>query len=373
MPPIGLGCTPDEAAAALPHLATLRKAALPVLVCRFDPRHRHGRTELARHRELAQGMGAAVELQVVVPSLRDFAADLAAAAADTADAGLSPAAVMVVPAADMISTPPGSPWPPSPPLDAVYRAARSAFPGSRLGGGMFTHFTELNRKRPPLDLLDFVTFATSAIVHAADDRSVMETIEALPHVATSARSLAGPVPFVVGPGAIGLRDNPNGPGPLPNPDAIRLPMAGRDPRQRGLFNAAWTLGYVSAFAQGGAARIAVSAPAGDFGILGADGVWSVYHVLRACGALRGGEVRALHGIEGTKLAGLLVRQGEVSHLLLANLGPDPLTVLLPDDVVGGTMATLDAASLQNATFAAGTAAPAQLTLDAYAVVRLRTD
>jgi D-apionolactonase len=209
---------------------------------------------------------------------------------------------------------------------------------------MFTHFTELNRKRPPLDLLDFVTFATSAIVHAADDRSVMETIEGLPHIAASVRAIAGSVPFVVGPSAIGLRDNPNGPGPIPNPDASRLPMAARDPRQRGLFNAAWTLGCVSAFAQGGAARIAMSAPAGDFGILDADGVWPIYHVLRACARLREGELRALNGIEGTALAGLLVRQVEVSHLLLANLGPEELTAILPDDLVGGTVAMLDAAA-----------------------------
>jgi hypothetical protein len=372
MPPIGLGCTADEAEAALLHIPTLREVGLAVLVCRFDPGQGHGQAELARYRNLAEGVGVAVELQVVVPSLDDFAADLAAAGSAVTDAGLVPAAVMVVPAADLVSTPPGSSWPPCPPLDAVYRAARSAFPGVRLGGGMFTHFTELNRKRPPLELLDFVTFATSAIVHAADDRSVMETIEALPHVAASARALAASVPFVVGPSAIGLRDNPNGPGPLPNPQATRLPMAARDPRQRGLFNAAWTLGYVSAFAQGGAARIAVSAPAGDFGILDPAGVWPVYHVLRACAALRGGEMWALQGIEGTKVAGLLVRRGEISHLLLANLGPDELTVVLPNNFAGGPVAVLDAASLRSGTLAAEAAAPTRLPLDAYAVARLRT-
>jgi hypothetical protein len=373
MPPLGLGCTPDEAEMALPHIPTLGQAGLAALVCRFDPRQGHGHAELARFRDLSEGIGTAVELQVVAPSLDDFAADLGAAASAVADAGLALASVMVVPAADLVSTPPGSSWPHCPPLDAVYRAARSAFPGVRLGGGMFTHFTELNRKRPPLDLLDFVTFATSAIVHAADDRSVMETIEALPHIAASVRAIAGSAPFVVGPSAIGLRDNPNGPGPLPNPQATRLPMAARDPRQRGLFNAAWTLGYVSAFAQGGAARIAVSAPAGDFGILDAAGIWPVYHVLRACAALRGGEIRALHGLEGTQLAGLLVRQGEVSHLLLANLGPDAETVMVPDDFVGGTVAMLDAASLERGTVATEATASARLTLDAYAVARVRIE
>ncbi len=371
MSPIGLGCTPDEASAAMAHLPALRDAGLPVLVCRFDSRQGHAAAELARYRVLAEGIGATVELQVVVPSLDDFEADLGAVGAAVADAGLVLTAVMAVPAADLVSTPPGSSWPPCPPLDAVYRAARSVFPGVRIGGGMFTHFTELNRKRPPLDLLDFVTFATSAIVHAADDRSVMETIEALPHVAASVRALAGSTPFVVGPSAIGLRDNSSGPVPMANPHDARLPMAGRDPRQRGLFNAAWTLGYVAAFAQGGAARIAVSAPAGDFGILNSAGVWPVYHVLRDCAALRGGELLGLQGVEGTPLVGLLVRKGGISHLLLANLGPDKLTAILPDDFVGGPVRMLDAVSLLDGSLATDRAAPSRLTLDAYAVARLR--
>ena len=45
---------------------------------------------------------------------------------------------------------PAAPWPACPPLEDVYAAARKAFPGVILGGGMFAYFTELNRKRPPL-------------------------------------------------------------------------------------------------------------------------------------------------------------------------------------------------------------------------------
>jgi hypothetical protein len=380
MPPIGLGCAPGEAEAALPHLAALRAAGLSTLVCRFDPRQGHGAAELAHYRALAEGMGAAAELQIVVPSVEDYATDLAAAAAAVAASGLRPEAIMVVPAADLISTPPGSPWPPSPPLEAVYRAARAAFPGVRLGGGMFTHFTELNRKRPPLDFIDFVTFATSAIVHAADDRSVMETIEALPSIAASARAIADSRPFVVGPSAIGLRDNPNGPGPLPNPNAIRLPMAGYDPRQRGLFNAAWTLGYIAAFAYGGAARIALSAPIGDFGILDEKGVWPVYHVLRACAALRGGRLRAVRSTAGSAFAALHVVVGGGQHLLLANLTDAPLPVVLPEPFAGARHCVLDAPALrwgmrspEAFDTASGNAAPGRLVLDSYAVVLLQAD
>ena len=45
---------------------------------------------------------------------------------------------------------------------------------------MFCFFTELNRKRPPLDEIDLMGFTTAAIVHAGDDRTMMENLEALP-------------------------------------------------------------------------------------------------------------------------------------------------------------------------------------------------
>ena len=52
---------------------------------------------------------------------------------------------------------------------------------------MFSYFTELNRKRPPLDDIDLVTFTTCGLVHAGDDRTATETLEALPYIAKSAR------------------------------------------------------------------------------------------------------------------------------------------------------------------------------------------
>ncbi|HUZ66005.1 MAG TPA: hypothetical protein VMU82_20050, partial [Acetobacteraceae bacterium] len=133
MPPLALGCTAEEAAAAQAHVAALREAGVAALVCRYDPRLGHGMAELARFRDLAAGLAATVELQIVVPSVDAFAEDLRAAADAVRATGLAPAAVMVVPAADLISTPPGSVWPPCPPLDALHRTARAAFPGVLLG------------------------------------------------------------------------------------------------------------------------------------------------------------------------------------------------------------------------------------------------
>ena len=56
-------------------------------------------------------------------------------------------------------------------------AARKAFPGVPVGGGMFSYFTELNRKRPPAGLLDFIVHTGLPIVHAGDDVSMTETLE----------------------------------------------------------------------------------------------------------------------------------------------------------------------------------------------------
>ncbi len=121
------------------------------------------------------------------------------------------------PAVDRRSTPPGSVWPACPPLEEVYAAARQAFPNLPLGGGMFSYFTELNRKRPPVELLDFVTHCTCPIVHDADDRSVMQSLEALPFILRSARAIIGP------------RAGPTGSAPRPSACAT-TPMA-RAPRR----------------------------------------------------------------------------------------------------------------------------------------------
>ena len=81
---------------------------------------------------------------------------------------------------------------------------------------MLSTFTELNRKRPKA-AFDFITHTTCSIVHAADDRSVMETLEALPAIIGSTRAMIGEKPYRIGPSAIAARMNPYGKGLLDNP------------------------------------------------------------------------------------------------------------------------------------------------------------
>jgi hypothetical protein len=157
----------------------------------FGPTVGHRSEALAGFAAIAALTKAEITLECVVPCRDEVGVELTAVAAMTERVGLRLDAVAVSPSVDRQSTPPGSAWPACPPLEHVYAAARSAFPGLRLGGGSFSYFTELNRNRPPVDLLDFVTHATCPIVHAADDRSVMQTLEALPFIARSARAFIG--------------------------------------------------------------------------------------------------------------------------------------------------------------------------------------
>ena len=286
---------------------------------------------------------------------------------------------------------PGTPWPPVAPAEAIVTAARAAFPGVPLGGGMLSYFTELNRKRPPAALLDYVTHTTCPIVHAADDRSVMETLEAMPSILASTRAFIVDTPYRIGPSAIGCRQNPYGKATTPNPRDERVCLAENDPRQRGLFNAAWTLAYVAACARGGVEAVAMSAPTGPFGVLHrkgeapkpgfdgtADALYPVFHALAALAGLSGKPLLEATVSRAGRVAVLAVADADGGKtLLLANLTAVPQTVRLASAGAGATAAVLDADSLARTTgdpaALATLAGPLgdTLTLDAYAVAKVR--
>jgi D-apionolactonase len=385
-PALGIGLDPEEAAAALAHAEPLRTVGVAHLICHYDPRRGHGRDALARTVEVARSINAAPWLEAIVVSVDGFEEEVAALGQLAADLGSPFPVVLVSPAPDLKCTLPDSPWPPCPPAVDLYRAARRAFPHAELGGGMFSYFTELNRKRPPLDELDFVSFTTSALVHAGDDRSVAEGLESLPHIARSVRAIVGAKPYAVGPSAIGMRDNPYGQTTMANPGNIRQAMNRNDPRQRGLLGAAWSLAYFSHFAVGGARRVALGGAVGPFGLLHtpadflqpwfdeAGGLFPVYHVVRGLGRLRGAPMRALEISAPREIQGF----SAANELWLANLMGEPRRVRL-GAVASGHMASLDAESFVVATQDADALGRLEhpfkgdeIEFDAYAVIRLRS-
>jgi D-apionolactonase len=322
-------------------------------------------------------------------------ADLARIRDAVRAAGVRFAKVAVAPASDLKCTLPGSVWPPCPEAAALYAAAREAFPGVAVGGGMFSYFTELNRKRPPVEALDFVVHTSCPIVHACDDTTVMENLEALPHIVRSTRAFAGGKPYRAGPVAIGARDNPYGATPTPNPAGGRVALAGMDPRQRGLLGAAWYLGYFAHMAAGGVEAVCLAAPVGEFGVVYARMDWPqpwfddlaggrqavvypAYHVLRGLAAGAGRTRLETTLSNGSAVQAVAWQADKGVVVWLANLTPTAQTVALEGlPARRGRIAVLDQAS-----FVAATADPealsglahdaetARLELGPYAVARL---
>jgi hypothetical protein len=333
MPAIGIGVPMAEAEHALANAALIKQAAPHHLVCEADGRQPGLPNTLATYQRLAKATGCDVALEIILPGRQAPAAELAPIAQAVQRAGLVPAAILVSPAMDLRGVLPGSKGPDGPTLEDIYKAARIAFPGVKLGGGSFVFFTEFNRKRPPAELLDFITHTTSPIVHAADDISVMETLEALPYVIQSAKALSGGKAYWVGPSSIAARRNPYGAATADNPANHRICLADMDPRQRGLFGAAWNVGYAAAFAAGGLASVTLGAATGPAGMIyrkagfpqphfdGAKGpaVFPLYHVIAGLAAGASAKQVAVKSAAPSKVAALAYRAKSGPVLWLANL------------------------------------------------------
>jgi hypothetical protein len=394
MPRMGLFVPPDEAEGSLEAADLLAHVAPQFVVAHLDLRDRRTADELRRVQALAHTLSASVTLEIVLAGARPPDEELAEAASLARAAGPKPEAVIASPHEYLKSWQPNEAWPDVPPLEDIYDAARKAFPGSRIGGGMLAYFTELNRKRPPMAHCDFITHTTCPIVHDADDRSVMETLEALPWVAESVRAMSAGKPYRVGPSMIGMRLNPYGAGPVDNPDNRRLAMAWNDPRQRGLFGAAWNLGYAARMAEAGVEALSLSSPVGAFGIVyrktgvpqpwfeaRGQGVFAIYHVIRGLAQAAGAPRLETRSSQPGAVQALAWRDGRSTVLWLANLTAEAQAVTVEGLAAGSAkMACLDLDR-----FVAATAGPDGLAtepvegsaerqeLGSYAVLRLESE
>jgi len=422
MPSIGLSLPPEQDRAILEALESVRKIGAQFFLCPFDSRiadgapkglvgprvstfplddpRLDGRGEvMAMFKAVGEATGAELVLEAVL-ACRDRAGapsadqdimkrdlELIRSAAEEADVRFD--RVAVSPSSDLKCTLPGSVWPPCPEAAAIYDAARAAFPGVPLGGGMFSFFTELNRKKPPIEHLDFICHSSCPMVHASDDITAMENLEALPHIIKSNRAFAGELPYRIGPGTIGARDNPYGAAATPNPQNGRLALARMDPRQRGLLGAAWSIGYVAHLARGQVEAVTLSAPVGEFGVVYAgmdyeqpwfdqrgSGVYPVYHVIQGLAAGAGKPMLATELSDGSAVQAVAYRDGERTTIWIANLTGEPQEVIIEGlSRSRGQVATLDLDS-----FIEATAGPDELEteeadvslldLGAYAVMRV---
>jgi hypothetical protein len=349
-PGIGVSIHPDLIQEALAHPNLLHSLRPQLLLFHFDPSAGHGESHLRGFADIAKGVPAIEKtesvLELVLPAKGSVQDELAGIAEMVAAAGLHLTGILVSPIVDRQSTLPGSTWPPCPPLSEIYQAARKAFPGLAIGGGTLSYFTELNRKRPPVELLDFVSHCTCPIVHAADDLSVMESLEALPHIVRSARAIIGKdQPYWIGPSTIGMRHNPYGARVMENPANGRVTMTDCDPRQTSLFAAAWMIGFVAETADAALQMLTVGSLSGRLGLARAgvsEKPHPAFYAARGLAELGGNPRYQCHSSQAGNIAAVAGVDREGRRVAwLANLTGRKLEVVLDGDLPIHSVFSLD--------------------------------
>ena len=299
-----------------------------------------------------------LDLEVVLPDDAPFEDALQEISRRLRSHGVLPNRVMALREAYLASHQPVGPWPDGPSPNDLLPLVKAAFPDAEIGGGMMTNFTELNRFRPDLNQCSYLTHGLTPLVHAGDDMSVLETLEALPHIFASMRAIANDMPYRLGLVSIGMRSNPYGAAVAENPNQVRRTMARIDPRHRGIFGAAYAVGVLAATEGCAVDALCLGAPTGPFGLIyeqgdypqeGYDGearqVYPLYHVVSAAAAMAGKPRLHLSGLADGLVGFGAVLDGR-SRVLLANVSAQSQQVPLGP---AAQVRTLDVDSFDAAT------------------------
>jgi hypothetical protein len=276
-------------------------------------------------------------------------------------------------------------------------------PDAEFGTGTDAFFAELNRERLVTEFAEEAELACYSVtpqVHASDDASMLETLQAQPETVESARSFTGDLPVAVTPVTLKPRFNPVATGPEPEPDPTELPPQ-VDQRQASLFAAAWTLGSIKHLSESAIHAATYYETTGWRGVMETENgtplpekfhsipgaVFPVYHVLADVGEFAGGSVIPSRSSDPLRVEGMTLRKGGQSRTLLANLSSEAQNVRLghPGPAENLRIKRLDASNAERAmrspeAFRADPGAPMrapggrlELVLSPYSLARLDWD
>jgi D-apionolactonase len=339
IPPIGLGVASHGGPLSDEDVALLQVLGPAHLHVALDLTESDWQESLARAKQEAGALGAAVAVEVIAGAdgagLKDLANALSASEVDVAR-------VLVFADGEMVTR------------ATVLAAAREAFGQAGVetlvGGGTRAYFTELNRATLPLEAMDVVSYTLNPQVHAFDNASMTETLAAQPETVRSARAIVGDRPLVVGPITLRPPFNPNATGPDPEPAPGELPSS-VDYRQPSLFAAGWLAGSVNALGNAGVDALTYFETTGWRGLIERRDhplrvgkfhswpgmVFPVYHVLADVADFQGGQILPITLSDGLRVQGLALRDGGRVRVVLANMTDEPLSMSLEIPGAGGAM------------------------------------
>jgi hypothetical protein len=216
-------------------------------------------------------------------------------------------------------------------LSSTLKVLRGVFPGCMLGGGTDAYFAEFNRSRFDASSLDFVTFAITPQVHAFDNESLIENLEAQSDVIDSAKQLYPGKKVQVSPVTLKQRFNVVATGNAIETKGDQLPYP-VDERQMSLFAAGWTLGSLAALATSGVSAVTYYEATGWQGIIQGDAeppnpalfkarkgdIFPVYHLFRFISNLQVKSLNSCRYSHPLKYSAINLESTNNSVLVLAN-------------------------------------------------------
>ena len=223
---------------------------------------------------------------------------------------------------------------PSEAVDAALRSLDGLVDADGVSTGTGRHFADLNRASPLEGRFHAVFFGATPQVHASDCRTVMQNLDGLRQCILNARTIANGKPVALSPLTLRLRKDPLRP----------RREGGDDPRQRGLFGAAWLAGSIAACIRARLETLTLfTAITGNGGVMSEKGeeLFALYHVLSSGILHAESAASTIISADEPTIAATAFSTSWERVLLLANLTAQTRTISLAAEDGVAVIAFLD--------------------------------